>query len=121
MKANDILIIGGGVVGLSIAIDLQLRGAKVTVLSRDFQQAASHAAAGMLAPTAEEITSQPMQDLCSRSRWLYPQWVSKLEELSGQETGYWSCGILAPVYTQSQSVRQQDTNKIWLDQQGIQF
>ncbi len=121
MKANDILIIGGGIVGLSIAIDLQLRGAKVTVLSRDFQQAASHAAAGMLAPTAEEITSVPMQDLCFRSRWLYPEWVSKLEKLSGQETGYWSCGILAPLYEQPQSVKQQEGNKVWLDKQAIQF
>ena len=121
MKAKDILIIGGGVVGLSIAIDLQLRGAKVTVLSRDFQQAASHAAAGMLAPTAEEIASVPMQDLCLKSRWLYPEWASKLEELSGQETGYWSCGILAPLYKQPQSIQQQDSNKIWLDKQSIQF
>ena len=121
MKANDILIIGGGIVGLSIAIDLQLRGAKVTILSRDFQQAASHAAAGMLAPMAEEIASKPMQDLCLKSRWLYPEWVSKLAELSGQETGYWSCGILAPVYKQPQSIQPQDVNKIWLDQQSIQF
>ena len=121
MKAKDILIIGGGIVGLSIAIDLQLRGAKVTVLSRDFQQAASHAAAGMLAPMAEEIASKPMQDLCLKSRWLYPEWVRKLEELSGQETGYWSCGILAPVYKQPQSIQPQDVNKIWLDKQSIQF
>ncbi|MGK7934923.1 MAG: glycine oxidase ThiO [Xenococcaceae cyanobacterium] len=121
MKTKDSLIIGGGIVGLSIAIDLQLRGAKVTVLSRDFQQAASHAAAGMLAPMAEEIASKPMQDLCLKSRWLYPEWVSKLAELSGQETGYWSCGILAPVYKQPQSIQPQDVNKIWLDQQSIQF
>ncbi len=121
MKTKDSLIIGGGIVGLSIAIDLQLRGAKVTVLSRDFQQAASHAAAGMLAPTAEEIASKPMQDLCLKSRWLYSEWVRKLAELSGQETGYWSCGILAPVYKQPQSIQPQDVNKIWLDKQSIQF
>ena len=121
MKAQDILIIGGGVVGLSIAIDLQLRGAKVTILSRDFQQAASHAAAGMLAPTAEEITSVPMQELCLKSRWLYPEWVSKLEKLSGQEVGYWSCGILAPLYKQPHSVDRQSSNKVWLDKQSIKF
>lgn len=121
IKAKDILIIGGGVIGLSIAIELQLRGAKVTVLSKDFQQAASHAAAGMLAPMAEDIGNKPMEDLCFKSRWLYPEWVRKLEELSGKETGYWSCGILAPVYTQPPSLPQQNDSKIWLDKQGIQF
>ncbi|MGH2415536.1 MAG: FAD-dependent oxidoreductase, partial [Microcystaceae cyanobacterium] len=101
--ASDILIIGGGVMGLAIAVDLKLRGATVTVLSRDFQQAASHAAAGMLAPGAEAIPPGPMLDLCLRSRWLYPEWIRKLEDLTGLETGYWPCGILAPVYEQPHS------------------
>ncbi|MCU0534601.1 MAG: glycine oxidase ThiO, partial [Hydrococcus sp. Prado102] len=95
---SDIIIIGGGIIGLAIAIDLKLRGAKVTVLSRDFGQATSHAAAGMLAPHAENLTSAPMLELCLRSRWLYPEWIRKIEDLTGLETGYLPCGILAPVY-----------------------
>jgi thiazole synthase len=70
-STRDVLIVGGGVIGLSIAIELKLRGAKVTVLSREFQQAASHAAAGMLAPGAEAIPDSPMLDLCRRSQALY--------------------------------------------------
>nr|WP_305883594.1 glycine oxidase ThiO [Chroococcidiopsis sp. CCNUC1] len=95
---NDILIIGGGVVGLAIAVELRLRGASVTLLCRDFHAAASHAAAGMLAPQAEQIPPGAMLDLCLRSRSLYPEWTRKLEEISGKPTGYWACGILAPVY-----------------------
>ncbi|HEY9806527.1 MAG TPA: FAD-dependent oxidoreductase, partial [Candidatus Obscuribacterales bacterium] len=95
---SDVLIIGGGIVGLAIAIELKLRGATVTILSRDFKQAAAHAAAGMLAPQAEGLPSGPMLDLCLRSRQLYPTWVRKLEELTGATTGYWPCGILAPGY-----------------------
>ncbi|OWY66944.1 glycine oxidase ThiO [cyanobacterium TDX16] len=95
---NDILIIGGGVVGLAIAVELRSRGASVTLLCRDFHAAASHAAAGMLAPQAEQIPPGAMLDLCWRSRSLYPEWTRKLEEISGKPTGYWACGILAPVY-----------------------
>lgn len=96
--SSDVLIIGGGVMGLAIAIELKLRGASVTVLSRDFHAAASLAAAGMLAPQAEAILPSPMLELCLRSRSLYPEWTRKLEQLSGEPTGYWPCGILAPVY-----------------------
>ncbi|MBP5975558.1 glycine oxidase ThiO [Brasilonema sp. CT11] len=98
---SDVLIIGGGVISMAIAIELKLRGAKVTVVSRDIHSAATHAAAGMLAPGAERISDQAMQELCTRSLYLYPDWTRKLEEFTSIYTGYWSCGILAPVYQQS--------------------
>ncbi|BAU63554.1 glycine oxidase ThiO [Stanieria sp. NIES-3757] len=111
MKATkDILVIGGGIAGLAIAVDLKLRGASVTVVSRDFTQAASHAAAGMLAPMAEKITNRPMLDLCLKSRWLYPEWVRKLEDLTGIATGYLPSGIVAPVFNLPQS-----QSDLWLD------
>ncbi|MBN3922727.1 glycine oxidase ThiO [Nostoc sp. NMS4] len=94
---SETVIIGGGVIGLAIAIELKLRGTNVTVLCRDFQTAATHAAAGMLAPDAENIPNGAMRSLCWRSRALYPDWTRKLEELTGLNTGYRSCGILAPV------------------------
>ena len=117
----DVLVIGGGVIGLAIAVELRRRGASVALLSRDFQQAASHAAAGMLAPEAEGIPSGPMRDLCRRSLTLYPEWVQKLENLTGQETGYWPCGILAPHYGSAAETRveTQDATAYYLDQQAI--
>ena len=118
--ARDILIVGGGVIGLAIAIELKRKGAKVTVVSRDFTQAAAHAAAGMLAPLAEKITSAPLLDLCLRSRWLYPEWTQKLEELTGIDTGYLPCGILAPCYTEPETIVEQD-NAAWLDRRSIKL
>lgn len=109
---TDILIIGGGVIGLAIAIELRLRSLSVTILVRDFNAAASHAAAGMLAPQAEQIPPSAMLDLCLLSRSLYPQWISKIEQISGLDTGYWGCGILAPRYTQ-------ESGNNWLDRVQI--
>ncbi|MEO0394926.1 MAG: glycine oxidase ThiO [Cyanobacteria bacterium P01_A01_bin.137] len=96
MGQADVLVIGGGIVGLAIATELRHQGATVTVLSRDFNAAAGHAAAGMLAPSAEGLTG-PLLTLSQRSLAHYPDWSRKLEELTGQETGYWPCGILTPL------------------------
>ncbi|PIG94753.1 glycine oxidase ThiO [Gloeocapsopsis sp. IPPAS B-1203] len=119
MTTSDILIIGGGVVGLAIAVELKLRGASVTVLSRDFRAAASHAAAGMLAPQAEAIPPGAMRDLCLKSRSLYPEWIDKLEQLSGVTTEYWACGILAPMYQEPIYTAEDDEVAYWLERDAI--
>ena len=118
---NDIVVIGGGVIGLAIAVELRQRGATVTVLNRDFQVAASQAAAGMLAPQAENLAPGPMLDLCLRSRTLYAEWTQKLEKLTGVDTGYWPCGILAPVYEtpSTQPAATPESPHYWLDQAAI--
>ena len=118
---TDVLIIGGGSIVFASGLELKLRGANVTVLSRDFTAAASHAAAGMLAPEAENITHEPMLSLCRRSRNLYLNWTEKLAELTGQKdvnnTGYWPCGILAPVYQQPQNTGYRNAH--WLNKDTI--
>ncbi len=130
--SSKILIIGSGVIGLAIAVELQLRGAQVTLVSRDFDGAATNAAAGMLAPNAEKISVSSMQYLCRRSLYLYPEWTRKIEESTGEHTGYWCCGILAPVFERienfekiedkEQSVKSLETvddNFYWLNQEAI--
>ncbi|MBD2771830.1 glycine oxidase ThiO [Iningainema tapete] len=114
---SDILIIGGGIIGLAIAIELKKRGANVTAISHDFHAASAHKAAGMLAPSAEKIANQAMNELCRRSLHLYPDWTHKLEELSGLDTNYWGCGILAPVY----EVGDTTPPAYWLDRQTIDY
>ena len=118
---NDVLIIGGGIIGLACGVELRLRGANVTVLCRDFTAAASHAAAGMLAPDAENIPNEAMLALCRRSRNLYLDWTQKLVELTTEKdlnnTGFWPCGILAPVYQQPE--KNDHKNATWLDKNTI--
>lgn len=102
-KTTEVLVMGGGIVGLAIAIDLKLRGISVRVLTRSSQEVATTAAAGMLAPYAEQLQPQGMADLAIKSRWLYPEWVRKLEDLSGIKVNYWPCGILAPLFSEPKS------------------
>lgn len=113
---SDVLIIGGGLIGLAIALRLQHNGVAVTLLSRDFSEAASHVAAGMLAPGAEAVPPGPLRDLCRRSLTLYPDWARKLEALTGQDVGFWPSGILAPKYEIPDSTAPRlEVSGIWLD------
>jgi thiazole synthase len=118
---SEVLVIGGGIVGLAIALELQQRGAAVTILSRDFKQAAAHAAAGMLAPQAEGIPPGAFLDLCLRSRALYPSWTAQLEGQTGLPTGYWACSILQPWDDAAIATRQPEAchEKNWLDRAAI--
>ncbi|MEM6432459.1 MAG: glycine oxidase ThiO [Cyanobacteria bacterium P01_D01_bin.115] len=100
----DVLIVGGGIIGLAIALRLRQNSLAVTVLSRDFAEAASHVAAGMLAPGAETLPAGPLLDLSRQSLQRYPDWAKKLESLTGQDVGYWPSGILAPQWTRPQQL-----------------
>jgi thiazole synthase len=115
---NDVLIIGGGIIGLAIAVELKWRGANVSVLCRDFRSPASLAAAGMLAADAENIPPGAMHSLCWRSRCLYANWIHKLESYTGLTAGYWPCGVVAPVY-EKPSLNPEKTAGYWLDQTAI--
>ncbi len=94
-RAADVLIIGGGIIGCSIAWRLAQAGMKVTVLDRSEPGAeASSAAAGMLAPLGEMVTPRPFSELCVASRSLYPRFAAEIEESSGHYAGYRSDGSL---------------------------
>lgn len=112
-QQGDVLILGGGIIGLAIAIELQQQGCKVTVLSRNFTEAACHAAAGMLAPEAEQLTGV-MLELGRRSRDMYGEWCRKIEQLSGVDVGYLPCGIFAPQFT-APGQTHTDSSSFWLD------
>jgi glycine oxidase ThiO len=121
-KAAEVIVIGGGIIGLSIALELRWRGLQVLVLTQDHQTAAANAAAGMLAPQAEEIAPGALLDLCTYSRSLYADWTNKLTMATGLDTGYWECGILAPRYDLlafPEGTRPTDAQIPWLNREEL--
>jgi len=97
---GDVLVIGGGLAGLSSALELAQRGAKVVVVNRDGGESASMAAGGMLAPQAERLEAGPYLNLCLQSRNMYTEWAAELEARSGGiSTGFAAAGgFLAPAF-----------------------
>ena len=91
-----VIVIGGGVIGLSIAWRLVRRGEPVIVLERDTTGAhASRVAAGMLAAAAEVGYEEPeLYDLCRASLAEWPRFAGELETESGHSLDYRNFGTL---------------------------
>jgi glycine oxidase len=91
----DVVIIGGGVIGLSLAYELSGRGARVVVLDRGpLGQEASWAGAGILPPGNVQRARDPLAALRARSVVLYEKWSEQLRDATGIDNGYRRSGGL---------------------------
>jgi glycine oxidase len=81
---TEVAIAGGGIIGLSAALELAAAGLQVTVFERGRAMAeSSGAAAGMLAAKDRENPTA-LRGLAELSRRLYPQFLAEVERLSGE-------------------------------------
>jgi len=85
MKTWDVIIIGGGIIGLSLSIALRKRGISVLVVDRgEPGREASHAAGGMLVDCPLEAP-RALQELAIASARMYPEFAYELEIESGMK------------------------------------
>jgi glycine oxidase len=90
---TECLIVGGGVIGLSLAWQLARRGRKVRVLDRQqVGREASWAGAGILPPASREALAHPLDQLRGMSFELHREWAEVLRAETGIDTGYRRCG-----------------------------
>ncbi len=91
----DVLVIGAGIVGCSIAYALRKRGIGVVVLERDTIGAhASSAAAGLLAPLRPLSEANALQSLLLTGAQQLTLLIPELESISGMSVGYEQIGAL---------------------------
>jgi glycine oxidase len=93
----DVAVVGGGVIGLSVAWRAAQRGMRVIVLERaEPGGGASWVAAGMIAPISEARPKEKsLLALSLASARAYPRFVAELGDISGCDPGYLGCGTLA--------------------------
>jgi glycine oxidase len=95
VKTYDVVIVGGGIIGGSIAFDLAQRNLRVAVLDRqELMREASWAAAGMLSPAPDCAATIPLVPLGRASLSLYPKFVDAVEEASGLRISYRTGGAV---------------------------
>ncbi|MEW6474907.1 MAG: glycine oxidase ThiO [Actinomycetota bacterium] len=98
-RSADALIVGGGVIGLSVAWRLAQRGLTVTVVDDDPAGGASRAAAGMLAPITEaHFGEEALTALNLESARRWPAFAAEVEAATGAAVGYRTEGTLAVAF-----------------------
>ncbi len=91
----DVLVLGGGVIGLTSAYYLARAGAKVCVCDRgQLGREASWAGAGIISPGNPRRTDTPLDTLRALSSEMFPALSAELREATGIDNGYRRCGGL---------------------------
>ena len=90
---TDVVVIGGGIIGLSSATAIARRGLRVALVSEPRTGEASAAAAGMLAPSVEK-SSGPAHRFAIAARDMYPAYLEDLADLTGIRVPLNRLGVL---------------------------
>lgn len=116
----DLMLCGGGVIGLSIAYECASNGWRVLVVDSNEPGASSWAGAGILPSGATQSALDPIEQLRSLSHRLHRQWASRLLEETGIDNEYRACGGL---YLASSAAERATlaANHMWWDEHGIRY
>ena len=94
-RVSDVVVIGGGAIGGSVAWALARRGVSVTVVEAGrIGRGASWAAAGVLAPDSKAHDPPALAELAWASLALWPDWVAELEDWTGVGLNFRRDGLL---------------------------
>lgn len=114
----DVVVIGAGIVGCSVAYALARDGARVTVLERgEIGREASWAAGGILTPIRPHTYPPGLLPLCEKGMETYEVWIPSLIEESGIDPEYEEVGLLLLIQDEEDE-READTVRVWKREKG---
>src|SRR5258708_8879307 len=103
-KNFEAVIAGGGLIGGAIALELALAGVRVAVFEQgEPGREASWAGAGILSPAPATPATIPLVPLGKASIALYPEFVARVEEISGQDVGFRAKGTLEALFSRDRA------------------
>ena len=115
----DVIVVGGGLMGCSIAYRLAKEGIQVLVLERSIPGAeASSAAAGILGPTVESFDDAFALQLGRQSRELHAELAEELDEYFGIDVGFRRCGVVKVALDEAEAA-ELDQQASSLELQGV--
>ncbi|MER6848911.1 MULTISPECIES: glycine oxidase ThiO [Streptomyces] len=95
-RTQDVLVVGGGIIGLVTAWRSAQRGLATALVDPEPGGGAAQVAAGMLAAVTElHYGEQTLLALNLASARRYPEFAAELADLTGHDLGYRRCGTLA--------------------------
>jgi glycine oxidase len=115
---KQIVIVGGGVIGLSIAYELSQRQHRVTVLdTQTIGRKSSWAGAGIITPSCWESALHPLEKLEGLSATLHKDWHRQLLTATQIDNEYWNCGGLYLARTKGESAALAGQQAYWLERE----
>lgn len=116
---RNCVIVGGGVIGLSIAWELATRGIGSTVIDQGpIGRGTSWAGAGILPPAILETAHDPVDRLRGLSHALHPRWAERIRHATGIDTGYRACGGIYLARSAGEAASLWGLSQYW-DEYGI--
>ncbi|MBC8514928.1 FAD-dependent oxidoreductase [bacterium] len=121
---SDLLVVGGGVMGMAVALEALSKGVSVTLLEKDTCGAgASQASAGILSPAGMSWSDASLNALCWSGIRRYPAWIGVLQECAKGDPELHMEGVLYPVEAhtaeRAESLLQVGLKGEWIKEQTL--
>src|SRR6266446_2645237 len=113
----DVIVVGGGIVGMSTAYHLVCAGARTLLIDREDRGRATDAGAGILSPETNSRDPDAWFTFAVAAVHYYPTLIQRLQADQGGDTGYAHCGQLVVAVSEDEFALFDHARTLVLDRQ----